>query len=275
MNQANQNLLHPSRQVGADLAAWRKVGGGEGLLAALADPQSIVSKLQDANLCGMGGAGFPTWRKWEAAVAAQSKNGDKYVVCNANEDEPGTFKDRVLLAKKPHQVIEGVLIAAVAVVVFGVAQWKEVARNTDWGVLMLFGGGISLSALLQSSGASEALGQQVASTFSHSPALLVIFVVAAFIIFLTEFTSNTASAALLVPIFASIAAQMGLPEQVLVFVIGIGASCAFMLPVATPPNAIVFGTGLIKQREMMNVGLLLNVLCIVLVALWAYFVLMP
>lgn len=114
MNHANQNLLHPSRQVGADLAAWRKVGGGEGLLAALADPQSIVSKLQDANLCGMGGAGFPTWRKWEAAVAAQSKNGDKYVVCNANEDEPGTFKDRVLLANTPHQVIEGVLIAAVA-----------------------------------------------------------------------------------------------------------------------------------------------------------------
>ncbi len=148
------------------------------------------------------------------------------------------------------------------------------ARNTDWGVLMLFGGGISLSALLQSSGASEALGQQVASTFSHSPALLVIFVVAAFIIFLTEFTSNTASAALLVPIFASIAAQMGLPEQVLVFVIGVGASCAFMLPVATPPNAIVFGTGLIKQREMMNVGLLLNILCVVLVALWAYAVLM-
>ena len=108
MNQANQNLLHPSRQVGADLAAWRKVGGGEGLLAALADPQSIVSKLQDANLCGMGGAGFPTWRKWEAAVAAQSKHGDKYVVCNANEDEPGTFKDRVLLAKTPHQVIEGI-----------------------------------------------------------------------------------------------------------------------------------------------------------------------
>ena len=101
MNQANQNLLHPSRQVGADLAAWRKVGGGEGLLAALADPQNIVSKLQDANLCGMGGAGFPTWRKWEATVAAQSKHGDKYVVCNANEDVPGTFKDRVLLATAP------------------------------------------------------------------------------------------------------------------------------------------------------------------------------
>ncbi|ASK26387.1 anion:sodium symporter [Neisseria chenwenguii] len=166
------------------------------------------------------------------------------------------------------------LIAAIAVVVFGVASWKEVARSTDWGVLMLFGGGISLSALLQSSGASLALGQQVATTFAVTHPLLVIFVVAAFIIFLTEFTSNTASAALLVPIFASIAAQMGLPEQVLVFVIGIGASCAFMLPVATPPNAIVFGTGLIKQREMMSVGMVLNILCVFLVALWAYFFLM-
>ena len=100
--------------------------------------------------------------------------------------------------------------------------------------------------------------------------LIVILAVAAFIIFLTEFTSNTASAALLVPIFASIATQMGLPKEVLVFVIGIGASCAFMLPVATPPNAIVFGTGLIKQREMMRVGILLNILCIFLVGFWAY-----
>ena len=98
--------------------------------------------------------------------------------------------------------------------------------------------------------------------------------VAAFIIILTEFTSNTASAALLVPIFASIATQMGLPKEVLVMVIGIGASCAFMLPVATPPNAIVFGTGLIQQRDMMRVGVLLNAMCIVLVAAWAYLFLM-
>ena len=60
MHEANQNLLHPSRQVGADLDAWLKVGGGEGLKAALADPDNIVSKLQDAGLCDMGGAGFPT-----------------------------------------------------------------------------------------------------------------------------------------------------------------------------------------------------------------------
>ena len=162
------------------------------------------------------------------------------------------------------------LAAAVSVVVFGVTRWKEIARNTDWGVLMLFGGGIALSTLLQKSGASLALGQQLATAFVLAHPLIVILAVAAFIIFLTEFTSNTASAALLVPIFASIATQMGLPKEVLVFVIGIGASCAFMLPVATPPNAIVFGTGLIKQKEMMRVGMLLNILCIFLVGFWAY-----
>ena len=162
------------------------------------------------------------------------------------------------------------LAAAVAVAVFGVTRWKEIARNTDWGVLLLFGGGIALSTLLQKSGASLALGQQLATAFVLAHPLIVILAVAAFIIFLTEFTSNTASAALLVPIFASIATQMGLPKEVLVFVIGIGASCAFMLPVATPPNAIVFGTGLIKQREMMRVGILLNILCIFLVGFWAY-----
>jgi len=88
---------------------------------------------------------------------------------------------------------------------------------------------------------------------------------------ITEFASNPASAALLVPVFASIATQLNLPKEALVLVIGIGASCAFMLPVATPPNAIVFGTGLIRQREMMAVGMVLNVLCIILLTLWAYF----
>lgn len=158
--------------------------------------------------------------------------------------------------------------------VFGVARWKEISQNTDWGVLLLFGGGITLSNMLKVSGASLALGQQMATTFSSASAIVIIIAVATFIIFLTEFTSNTASAALLVPIFASVSTQMGLPKEVLVFVIGIGASCAFMLPVATPPNAIVFGTGLIKQKEMMQAGILLNILCIILVSIWTYFVVM-
>lgn len=94
--------------------------------------------------------------------------------------------------------------------------------------------------------------------------------VATFIIFLTEFTSNTASAALLVPVFAVIADQMGMPKEILVIIIGIGASCAFMLPVATPPNAIVFGTGHIQQVEMMKVGFVLNIMCIFIVSLFVY-----
>ena len=93
---------------------------------------------------------------------------------------------------------------------------------------------------------------------------------AVFIVFLTEFTSNTASAALLVPVFAAIAEQMGLPPKILVLMIGIGASLAFMMPVATPPNAIVFATGHIRQRDMLRAGFVLNLICSVLLATWGW-----
>jgi sodium-dependent dicarboxylate transporter 2/3/5 len=166
------------------------------------------------------------------------------------------------------------LLAASAVVSLGLVSWKQVSDNTDWGVLMLFGGGIALSTVLKVSGASLVLGQAVANGLSSAPLIVVVLAVAAFIIFLTEFASNTASAALLVPVFAAIAEQMGMPPAVLVMIIGIGASCAFMLPVATPPNAIVFGTGLIKQTEMIRVGVILNIISTFVVGLWAYFFLL-
>ncbi|NHB58015.1 DASS family sodium-coupled anion symporter [Acinetobacter sp. 194] len=162
------------------------------------------------------------------------------------------------------------VLAACLVVVLGTATWKQVSENTDWGVLYLFGGGLTLSAVLKDSGTSLVLGQTLANAFGDASPLVIIFVVATFIIFLTEFTSNTASAALLVPVFAAIANQMGMPKEILVIVIGIGASCAFMLPVATPPNAIVFGTGHIQQSEMMKVGFVLNIMCIFLVSLFVY-----
>ncbi|HJF28874.1 DASS family sodium-coupled anion symporter [Acinetobacter bohemicus] len=162
------------------------------------------------------------------------------------------------------------ILAACMVVILGTATWKQISENTDWGVLYLFGGGLTLSAVLKDSGSSLVLGQTLANAFGDASPLLIIFVVATFIIFLTEFTSNTASAALLVPVFAAIAAQMGMPKEILVIVIGIGASCAFMLPVATPPNAIVFGTGHIQQSEMMKVGFVLNIMCIFLISLFIY-----
>ncbi|STZ55734.1 Na(+)/dicarboxylate symporter [Moraxella lacunata] len=171
--------------------------------------------------------------------------------------------------KSPDTIIA--LSAAVAVLACGLVSWKQVSDNTDWGVLMLFGGGIALSDIMKESGASTLLGEQIAGALAGAPILLVILVISAFIIFLTEFTSNTASAALLVPLFAPIGVQLGLPPEALIMVIGIGASCAFMLPVATPPNAIVMGTGYIKQKEMMSVGFVLNIISILVVTLWAFF----
>ncbi len=171
--------------------------------------------------------------------------------------------------KDPDAVIA--ILAAVAVLSCGLVSWKQVSDNTDWGVLMLFGGGIALSNVMKNSGASKVLGEQIATALDVAPAFVVILAIASFIIFLTEFTSNTASAALLVPLFAPVGEGLGLPPQLLVLVIGIGASCAFMLPVATPPNAIVMGTGYIKQKEMMKVGFVLNIVSIIVVTLWAYF----
>jgi len=107
--------------VGADLEAWMAVGGGAGLENALADPSGIIPAIEAAGLRGLGGAGFPAHRKW-AAVAAQPGPG-KWVVCNGNEDEPGTFKDRFLLSRTPHQVIEGALVAALAVKAANIALY--------------------------------------------------------------------------------------------------------------------------------------------------------
>lgn len=112
-------------RVGADLPAWIAAGGGEALQRALADPAAIIPAIEAAGLRGLGGAGFPTHRKW-TAVAAQPAPADgagKWVVCNGNEDEPGTFKDRFLLSETPHQVIEGALIGALAVGATNVALY--------------------------------------------------------------------------------------------------------------------------------------------------------
>ncbi len=107
-------LLHPERRVGADMARWRATGGGQALARAMENPAAAREVIREADLRGMGGSGFPVWRKWEA-VAAEAPKPDKYLVVNGNEDEPGTYKDRLLLEETPHQVIEGALVAALAV----------------------------------------------------------------------------------------------------------------------------------------------------------------
>jgi NADH-quinone oxidoreductase subunit F len=114
MNTLNQVLRHPDCMIGPDLEAWMSRGGGTGLRNALAGPADILPMIEAADLRGMGGAGFPTFRKWGSMLPSPRDGGDRYLIANGNEDEPGTFKDRALLEDSPHQVIEGALIAALA-----------------------------------------------------------------------------------------------------------------------------------------------------------------
>ncbi|MGF1718640.1 DASS family sodium-coupled anion symporter [Vibrio kyushuensis] len=156
-----------------------------------------------------------------------------------------------------------VALGAIVMVNFArVVHWKDIEKTADWGVLLLFGGGICLSNVLKTTGTSVFLANELSGLISQFGIVLIILVVAAFVVFLTEFASNTASAALLIPVFATVAEAFGMSPVILSVLIAVAASCAFMLPVATPPNAIVFGSGHIKQSEMMRVGIILNVVCI-------------
>ncbi|OOE88152.1 SLC13 family permease [Salinivibrio sharmensis] len=163
------------------------------------------------------------------------------------------------------------IVALSAIVLLGatrVVKWKEVEKTADWGVLLLFGGGICLSNVLKATGTSLFLANHLSNALTGSGLFFTMLGVVAFVIFLTEFASNTASAALLVPVFATIAEALGVSPVALSALIAIAASCAFMLPVATPPNAIVFGSGHIEQRDMMRVGLYLNIVCIAVLAIF-------
>jgi solute carrier family 13 (sodium-dependent dicarboxylate transporter), member 2/3/5 len=161
------------------------------------------------------------------------------------------------------------LAAVIALVSTGVVGWKEIDKGTDWGVLILFGGGITLSALVGQTGASLFMARVFTEAVGAWPVPLLIGAVVFFTIFLTELTSNTALAALMVPIFFSISGELGITPATLILPMTIAASTGFMMPVGTPPNAIVFATGRVPQREMMRVGLVLNLVFVVALAVLA------
>jgi sodium-dependent dicarboxylate transporter 2/3/5 len=144
----------------------------------------------------------------------------------------------------------------------GLLVWKDTARM-PWGVLILFGGGLSMASAISSTGLASWIGAQI-SGLSAWPVVLFVILIIALIVFLTEMTSNTASTAAFLPIMASVA--IGLGQNPLLFAIptALGASCAFMLPVATPPNAIVYGSGKITIPQMTKAGLWLNLMMIAL-----------
>ncbi len=145
--------------------------------------------------------------------------------------------------------------------------WSDTKR-LPWGVLILFGGGLSLAAALSSSGLTLWLGQQLAPLGAINHILLIV-ALTSLVIFLTELTSNVATTATLLPVVAALAVELSLDPLMLVVPVTIAASCAFMLPVATPPNAIVFSSGEVTIKEMMRAGFWLNIVSVALVSLVA------
>jgi sodium-dependent dicarboxylate transporter 2/3/5 len=140
------------------------------------------------------------------------------------------------------------------------------ARRIPWGVLVLFGGGLSLARAMDDSGLATWIGSAVA-TLDAVPTVLIVAFIAALVVFLTEVTSNTATATMAMPIMAGAAIGLGMDPLVTMSAAALAASMAFMLPVATPPNAIVFGSGYISIPQMSRAGFLLNIVAIVLITL--------
>jgi len=148
------------------------------------------------------------------------------------------------------------------------------AVKIPWGILILFGGGIALAAAFKSSGLAAWIGQNL-SLFSHVPLLVMIAIICFMLTFLTEVTSNTATATIFMPILAATALAMHTHPFLLMIPATISASCAFMLPVATPPNAIIFGSGTVTVPQMAKAGIYLNFIGIILVTTIVYLIAIP
>jgi len=154
-----------------------------------------------------------------------------------------------------------------------VMNWTWAAKM-PWGVLILFGGGLSLAAGFKATGLAAWIGSQV-GLLEAAPIFVLVLAVATLIIFLTELTSNTATSAMVMPILSAIAVGLGQNPLLLVVPAAIAASCAFMLPVATPPNAIVFGSGYVSIPQMVKSGFGLNILGIIITVILTFLVVVP
>ena len=150
-------------------------------------------------------------------------------------------------------------------------DWQTATR-IPWGLLILFGGGIAIAKAFKSSGLSDALGQLLAGLTSW-PVFLMLLTICLAVTFLTEVTSNTATTTLLMPVLASAGLAAKIDPAILMIPAAISASCAFMLPVATAPNAIVFGTGVVSTKRMASEGSFLNLCGAVLIAVVTFFLL--
>ena len=151
----------------------------------------------------------------------------------------------------------------------------ETAERLPWGILLLIGGGFALADGFSVSGLSQWIGDSFAGAVAGWPIWLLVGCVCLLMTFLTELTSNVATVSTILPILAGTALSIGVDPRLLMFPATISASCAFMLPIATPPNAIVFGSGRIRMGQMMRYGILLNILGVILMTLATYLLLVP
>ncbi|EMI16611.1 anion transporter [Rhodopirellula maiorica SM1] len=145
------------------------------------------------------------------------------------------------------------------------------ARDIPWGILILFGGGLAIAKAAEETGLSVIIGSQFSHLSGLHP-LLLMAVICLTVTFLTEVTSNTATTTLLMPILGAAAEGAGYDAAFLMVPAALSASCAFMLPVATPPNAIVFGSEQLTVREMAKAGFALNLIGVGVISLVCYFV---
>ncbi|MEZ4542668.1 MAG: SLC13 family permease [Cyanobacteriota/Melainabacteria group bacterium] len=144
----------------------------------------------------------------------------------------------------------------------------EAAAKIPWGILLLFGGGLSLSSAVQNTGVAEFIGSH-AGLLTALPAFMHILLVTFTVTALTELTSNVATTASFLPILASLAPALKIDPYSLIVAATLASSCAFMMPVATPPNAIVFGSGKLKMAQMIRAGIWLNLVGVILVSMIA------
>ncbi len=152
-----------------------------------------------------------------------------------------------------------------------ILTWNE-AVKMPWGIMILFGGGMALASAFQNSGLAVWIGDQF-NLLEFLPIFLLILILITCVNFLTEITSNLATTAMLLPILAPIALSIDLHPYVLMVSATVAASCAFMLPVATPPNAVVFGSGYLRISDMVKTGIWLNLISIILLSLFVFFIL--
>ncbi|MFT5139679.1 MAG: sodium-dependent dicarboxylate transporter 2/3/5 [Rhodothermales bacterium] len=171
-------------------------------------------------------------------------------------------------------------VALIAVVVMAITpngdgerllRW-EAARDIPWGVLLLFGGGICIANAFMQSGLAAEIASQM-DLLARIPVWLMILSICLTVTFLTEITSNTATASLLMPLLAAAAISMDINPMLLMIPAAMSASCAFMLPVATAPNAVIYGSGRVTIKEMVRAGLVLNLMGAVVISLVSYWLL--